>query len=856
MTKSNEGVSSAGIRALSLALISGVSALALQSAAHAAAADPSAGNTVGEIVVTATGTVQSIQTVPITVTFVDPLILRQENINRPSELKYTVPSLTIAPSFNTLNNGFSVRGLAAGVTTYFAEGVCCTGNASVPFLDVENIQVLTGPQGTLFGRTSGSGAILIAPVRPDLNRRGGELRFAIGDYGQLQFTGTANLPIVADKFAVRLVVNTNKMGGFTEHLNGGHTLDEENNQQARLSLRLKTARFEDYAAAGMINIDQSASNEVLSAANVNGIALFNLSPAAGAAVLGGACTQAVSLGVATTVAGCVQQRLDLLAGQRAALVAESARIAQGGKSAIRFQPNATGGQPELLRLKDWNFLNVAQFDLDQLGVFKVSLKDIISFEKITNNTASPADGIGGLAEQSGAFNTSGVGANNILGNKVVANLGPYTETFSNEAKIDIDASDGLLIATAGYFYSHTKLPATSVGTGNIFQIFGGVLNPLMNYNSAQGFQAGSFTEQTGLYGQTTVDASRFGLHGLKLTGGYRYSTDEQVDRRFPAVLTLPQGVFTPGPTKTETALKTHGYNYNLSATEQVNDRLMVYVSQTRAYIPGGINVLIQGATNLPNYKPIYDPQIVVAREIGTKLDFQVGGMVGRINAAAYHYDFTNIAVGFSGFTGTTSIAYTANVAAAKMKGIEVYGNIIPLENWQVRAAYNYNEAYYTDWTASDPHNAARPGDAICSPKSQPQTCLIDLTSNPFVRMPKNQGHVTVSYSPPIADNLGRLNLSATIYAQSLVWFNSSAYRLMQVLPSAKPGISQKAYSVVNLRAEWRDFMGSGLDTALFVNNAGDKVYALAQTPQLLTLGFSVATYAPPRMFGIEVSKKF
>ena len=191
-----------------------------------------------------------------------------------------------------------------------------------------------------------------------------------------------------------------------------------------------------------------------------------------------------------------------------------------------------------------------------------------------------------------------------------------------------------------------------------------------------------------------------------------------------------------------------------------------------------------------------------------------------------------------------------------MKGIEVYGNIIPLENWQVRAAYNYNEAYYTDWTASDPHNAARPGDAICSPKSQPQTCLIDLTSNPFVRMPKNQGHVTVSYSPPIADNLGRLNLSATIYAQSLVWFNSSAYRLMQVLPSAKPGISQKAYSVVNLRAEWRDFMGSGLDTALFVNNAGDKVYALAQTPQLLTLGFSVATYAPPRMFGIEVSKKF
>lgn len=855
MTISNQTVSGNTRRLRLLALFGSASLLCCAQAANAAegAADE---NTIAEVVVTATGTEQNIQTVPIAVTVVNPEILKQENINRPSELKYTIPSLTIAPSFNTLNNGFSIRGLAAGVTTYFAEGVCCTGNASVPFLDVENIQVLNGPQGTLFGRTSGSGAILISPVRPSLTERGGEVKFAVGDYGRFQFTGTANMPIIADKLAVRLAVNTNNMKGFTKHLGGGARLDEEQNQQARLSLRFKTGRFEDYASVGYINLDQSASNEVLSASNVNGIALFNLSPAAGAAVLGGACTQAVTLGVASSVSGCVTQRLGLLAGQKAALIAESARIAAGGKHAIRFQPNATGGQPEFLRLKDWNVLNVVQFDLGEIGGIKVNFKNITSFEKITNNTGSPADGIGGLAEQSGAFNTAGVGANNILGNKVVPNLGPYTETIANEAKINIDANDGMLIATAGYFYSHTKLPATTVGTGNIFQIFGGVLNPLMNYNSAQGFQAGSFTEQTGIYGQTTLDVSRFGVHGLKITGGYRRSTDEQVDRRFAAVLSLPQGVFTPSATKTETALKTHGYNYNLSATEQVTDDFMVYVSQTRAYIPGGINVLIQGATNLPNYKPIFDPQIVLAREVGAKLDFRLGGMAGRINAAAYRYNFTNIAVGFSGFTGTTSIAYTANVAAAKMKGFEIYGNIIPADRWQVRAAYNYNDAYYTNWTASDPHNAARPGDAICSPISQPQTCLIDLTSNPFVRMPKNQGHISVSYSPPIGDDRGNLNLSATFYAQSLVWFNSSANRLLQVLPTAKPGISQKAYSVVNLRADWSDFMGSGVDAALFVNNATDKVYALAQTPQLLTLGFSVATYAPPRMIGIELSKRF
>jgi len=148
-----------------LALLSGASLLLCAQAAAAAetAADP---NTIAEIVVTATGTEQNLQTVPIAVTVVSPEILKQQNINRPSELKYTVPSLTIAPSFNVLNNLFSVRGLAAGVTSYFSEASCCTAGSAVPFLDVASIQVLNGPQGTLFGRTSGSGAILIRPIAP------------------------------------------------------------------------------------------------------------------------------------------------------------------------------------------------------------------------------------------------------------------------------------------------------------------------------------------------------------------------------------------------------------------------------------------------------------------------------------------------------------------------------------------------------------------------------------------------------------------------------------------------------------------------------------------------------------------
>src|SRR3546814_11103937 len=68
---------------------------------------------------------------------------------------------------NSLNARFAVRGLAAGVTTYFSDAPCCGGIASAPFMDIASTQVLNGPQGTLFGRSSAAGAVLIYPQRSE-----------------------------------------------------------------------------------------------------------------------------------------------------------------------------------------------------------------------------------------------------------------------------------------------------------------------------------------------------------------------------------------------------------------------------------------------------------------------------------------------------------------------------------------------------------------------------------------------------------------------------------------------------------------------------------------------------------------
>lgn len=812
-----------------------------------------------EIVVTARRVRENVERVPLTVTVVTPLRMKQQNITRTTQLMYTAPSLTVTPLFNTLFNNYSIRGLPTGVATYFDDSPCCTGNGSVPYMDIKSIQVLNGPQGTLFGRSSAAGSVLISPMRPNLDETGGSVNFTFGDYGRADFTGIVNKPLITNELGVRLAVNTNYMRGYTNEIGGSGTLDQEKSQQLRLGIEFDKEKFQNYTAVSYIRLHPNATNLVLVGANPN-FPLYNLPAAAGPAVLGTACAGAVSLGLNPDVSSCITQRLGMLANIKSALIAEQHRLDVGGESAIRLEPAPVNGQGTFIQLRDWSVLDSARYDIGDVGPLSMYLKDIFSYESNVNNTAvGAADGIGGLAEMSNAFtvfNPQQIGADNTLHGKTVARLGPATKTANNDLNVHFSSRNGLLEGTLGYFYTRTNLPSTNEGTGNIYQIFSGVLNPDLGSNSAVGFSAGGYASERAWYGQATFDASTLGVQGLKVTLGYRKSWDSSYYTTHPAVYDLASGSYSPSSALTVSSLDTSGYNYLLTASEQFTPGIMGYITQSRAYVPGGINTQVQNGTNLPNYKPIYGPEIVIDRELGGKFNFDIGDMPVRLNAAIYHYDFNDIVETFTGFTGTASIAYSANVAAARLKGFEFSGIIKPSDSWEISFGYNFNDAHYTKWTASDPENVAKPGDPICSPISQPQTCLIDLTNNPFANMPKQQGHVTVSYFPPMDASLGQVTLSASAYAQSLVWYIPSAARQLELLPNSKATISQTGYAVLNLRAAWNDVVGSKFDVALFVNNATDRVYKLSTTAQLLTLGFAVGTYAPPRMMGFEISRKF
>jgi iron complex outermembrane receptor protein len=816
----------------------------------------SAGPTVETVIVTARRREENIERVPATVTAVNSEELRMQNIVTVADLATTTPSLSIATRFNSLNAYFSVRGLSAGVVTYFSDAPCCGGIASAPFLDISTVQVLNGPQGTLFGRSSAAGAVLIDPQHPIMNQFGGLADVTIGDFDRTQFTGVLNIPLITDHLAIRLAANFNHIDGYTNLIGQSATLDGVTNQQYRLGIEFKAGHFDNYTAIDYLNVDESGTGQVLAAYNPN-FGLYNTPQSAGAAVFGAVCATAVAHGLAPDVASCETSRVSTLNGIGAALRAEQARQNAGGNAARNTYPSYDGTQLQNLE-HHFSVVDITQYELGDLGPLGLSFRNIFSFDSFTADASETSDGIGGRGEEGAFANafSSTFGSNNEMGSVLNAKLGPPQQTFTDEFQIHGNVADGLVISTLGVFYQDQITPANAVGTTNFYKLFSGVLSPNLGYLNAVGFIQHSENTETAWYGQATVDLSKVGIHGLSLTGGYRYTWDKTDLTTLNPVLTYPSGVYVPGVTPTASESKSAGYNYTFSAAEQWTDDLMTYVTVARAYIPGGVNQLGQAAAALPNYTSTYAAETVLEEEVGIKYDFKLQGIVGRLNLDLYNNDFSNIAETLTGLIGGTSVRYNENIAAATLRGVEVQGEIIPNRAWELRFGYSYNHAAYTRWTGSDPFNIAKPGNSICLPTSPAGTCYLNLTNNPFAFMPASQGHVTLTYHVPVDERLGQVSLSAVGYAQGREYYEATAARDLQLFPGGLNGVSQAPYGTLNLRVDWADVKHTGWNVAAFVDNVTDTLYASGKVPQLETLGFSVAIYAPPTMFGFELWRKF
>lgn len=230
-------------------LLAGICASVISIPAYAQTAEPSDANATADsdnvIVVTAQRRAQALQDVPIAVSAFTAEALEAQQIENTSDLQLTLPNVTFTKT-NFTSSSFTIRGigdLCVGVTCDSATAIHLndaplfgTRLFEGEFYDLEQIEVLRGPQGTLFGRNATSGVVNIRTARPNLSEFGAAGDFEYGNYNSIKAKGMINVP-VGETLGVRVAGYYLNRDGYTLNQFDGDRYDDRNMYGLRGSLR-------------------------------------------------------------------------------------------------------------------------------------------------------------------------------------------------------------------------------------------------------------------------------------------------------------------------------------------------------------------------------------------------------------------------------------------------------------------------------------------------------------------------------------------------------------------------------------------------------------------------------------------
>ena len=218
----------------------------------------------GDIVITARRREERLQTVPIAVSVLSGETISDTgafNINRLQTLQ---PSLQFYSS-NPRNSAINIRGLGApfgltndgieqGVGLYIDQVyIGRVGASTFDFVDVERVEVLRGPQGTLYGKNTTAGAVNITTKKPSFEPEA-TFEVSTGNYGLFQLKASASAPIVADTLAVRLSTSVTKRGGTVYDTVKDENLQKQDNFGIRGQLFWQATPTLDFNFSGDFNL--------------------------------------------------------------------------------------------------------------------------------------------------------------------------------------------------------------------------------------------------------------------------------------------------------------------------------------------------------------------------------------------------------------------------------------------------------------------------------------------------------------------------------------------------------------------------------------------------------------------------
>ncbi|OYQ31208.1 TonB-dependent receptor [Sandarakinorhabdus cyanobacteriorum] len=743
-----------GFRAGLVASASIIGMLAVPALAQQAAQAEDTG--IEEIVVTAQRTAQSLQDVPIAVTAFDATALARLQINNPLDIQLTLPNITFTKG-NFTGSSFTIRGigdLCVGVTCDSATAIHSEGMPlfatrlfEAEFFDLERVEVLRGPQGTLFGRNATGGVVNFVNAKPKMDaiHAAGEIEY--GNFDSLRLKGMFNLPI-SDTLAVRVAGTYLRRDGFTTNVFNNTRIDGRDLYAIRGSIRWQPTenttvdamayyfRESDDRNRNQKQLCQTDPTGVLGCLpgrrdngfiNANSTFVGTLASREFLTTQGGAAFGALGLGSLyapdpynyaghTNPADVRQIRTDYTPKY----------FAEEEQYMLRIQHDFGGIKAQLTGMYQRNAVD-SSIDYNQ-SVFNPAVANSALATARAFSAAIP-----GLTN---VVNAVSSGANFCTSQPVENGLGAYggfRDCFSTPQDFDrsnqivrgktlegIISSqwDGKFNFLIGGIYVDTVLPENSyyVNSWGIDYLVGvlGAANggylgtPFFRNNTAR-YTLKSY----GLFGEAYYNLT----DNLKITAGLRYNND----KKFVSARSTLASFFVPFGTtgsvfNSPAAAGFDGdpnragiqpfSNRNVSFSEvtgrfvmdwQITDDNLLYFSYSRGYKSGGINPPLQPIFAVPD---TFTPEFIDAFEIGSKNSFLDGAL--RANVTAFYYKYKGLQL--SRITARTSVNDNVD---AEVYGLEGEFIIQPTR----RLAVNLNASYLhtrvsTDKFLANPRNPA------------------------------------------------------------------------------------------------------------------------------------------------------
>ncbi|WP_324699696.1 TonB-dependent receptor [Novosphingobium sp. RL4] len=605
----------------------------------------------GEIFVTARRREESAQTVPVSVTAFNEEMLREKAIVSTQDLTYTTPGLNVAPQTSRDTPSIVIRGqrratagaAAPSVVTYFADVPLPNEGSIVPTFDVGSIQVLKGPQGTLFGRNTTGGALLLYPTAPDYDF-GGYGQVTLGSYNERTFEGAVNVPIMDEHVALRLAGQVARRDGYTKNHGIGGNLDDRNNNAFRASLLVEPVE-------GLKNVtvfDWYRARE-----NGTGLVLNGVYPNPAVSGGGTARTAANAPYFDCGVAGC---DIDI------ALSEQQAAGVRDVSTSIDPYSNRTF----------WGLANTTTLD-----VGTVTFKNIFGYRSSKVDGARDMDGTY-LALYDGVSNT---------------NVQQYSNEFQAMGKLFGDKLDWIV----GAFYLKSDPNGVNGSVTYSAVIPGKTFTYNENYNTST---------SKALFGQIGYAFGGF-AEGLRFNGGFRYTWDKSSGCSVAALDTAARigpdacedrGGKT-GSESSKAPTWTLGFDY------KVNDDLFLYVTNRRGYRSAGYNQ--SGLSSYFDGFETFKPEKVTDYEAGIKSSWQLGDVKGRFNIAAYTSKYNNIQRSIfpgadfdgDGNSANDPSSLIINAAKATIQGTEFDFSVTPVHGFTLSGFGAYTDAKYDEYDA-------------------------------------------------------------------------------------------------------------------------------------------------------------